>query len=80
MAETVAELAEHRPLRVLLGDPARELDGVALASTFAPVPGYQERAARLDIVASHPYPWLARPTGGDVRSHSVWIRRTTARR
>ncbi|HSP28218.1 MAG TPA: FAD-binding domain-containing protein, partial [Ilumatobacteraceae bacterium] len=80
IAETLAELAEHRPLRVLLGDPVHDLEGVALASTFAPVPGYRERAAHLDVVATHPYPWLARPSGGDVRSHSAWIRRSAARR
>lgn len=79
LAETLAELAERRPLRVLLGDPVLELHGVKLASTFAPVPGYQRRAAQLDIVATHPYPWLARPDGGDVRSYTAWIRRTRAR-
>ena len=76
LAETLAELAEHRPVQVLLGDPGRDLKGLALASTFAPVPGYQTRAAQLDIVASHPYRWLTRPDGGDVRSHSAWIRRS----
>jgi deoxyribodipyrimidine photo-lyase len=42
----LAELAEDRPVRVLLGDPVIELQGVALASTYAPVPGYQRRAAQ----------------------------------
>ena len=79
LTETLAELAEHRTVRVLLGDPVRELDGVALASTFAPVPGYGDRAAFLDVVATHPFPWLVRPAGGDVRSHSAWIRRTARR-
>ena len=74
LAETLAELAEHRSLRVLLDDPARALQGIALASTFAPVPGYRARAAQLAIVATHPYPWLVRPAGGDVRSHSSWTR------
>jgi deoxyribodipyrimidine photo-lyase len=74
LAETLAELAELRPLQVRLGDPVDELRGTPLASTFAPVPGYQRRAAQLDIVASHPYPWARRPRGGDVRSHSAWIR------
>ena len=74
ITETLAELAEQRPLRILLGDPLVDLDGLALASTFAPVPGYQRLANRLDVVATHPYPWLRRPTGGDVRSHSAWIR------
>jgi deoxyribodipyrimidine photo-lyase len=74
LAETLAELAELRPLEVRLGDPVDELQGVPLASTFAPVPGYRRRAAQLDIVATHPYPWARRPSGGDVRSHSAWIR------
>lgn len=79
LAETLAELAEDRPLRVLLGDPAGELRGMALASTFAPVPGWARRASALDVVATHPYPWVVRPDGGDVRSHSVWSRRTGLR-
>jgi deoxyribodipyrimidine photo-lyase len=74
MAETLAELAEQRELRVLVGDPVAELAGMPLASTFAPVPGYRRRAAQLDMAAVHPYPWLRRPAGGDVRSHSAWIR------
>lgn len=79
IAETLAELAEDRPVRVLLGDPVLELQGMALASTYAPVPGYQRRAAQLDVVATHPYPWTRWPDGGDVRSHSVWSRRSSAR-
>jgi deoxyribodipyrimidine photo-lyase len=79
IAETLAELAENRPVRVPLGDPVLELQGTALASTFAPVPGYQRRAAQLDVVATHPYPWTRWPDGGDVRSHSVWSRRSSAR-
>ena len=75
LTETLAELAEDRPLRVLLGDPVVELRGIALASTFAPVPGYADRAARLDVVATHSWPWSRWPDGGDVRSHSVWARR-----
>ena len=80
IAETLAELAEHRTVRVLLGDPVLDLEGVALASTFAPVPGYRRRAERLNLVATYPYPWLAPPSGGDVRSHSAWIRRSAVRR
>jgi deoxyribodipyrimidine photo-lyase len=75
LAETLADLAAERELRVLLGDPVHELAGMPLATTFAPVPGFQRRAAALDVVAVHPYPWLVRPDGGDVRSHSVWSKR-----
>lgn len=79
IAETLAEMAEHREVRVALGDPVSDLQGVALASTFAPVPGYQRRSALLDIVASYPFPWLTRPDGADVRSHSAWSRRLGGR-
>jgi len=79
IAETLAELAEQREVRLLLGDPVTELAGVALASTFAPVPGYQRRALQLNVVASHPYPWARRPNGGDVRSHSAWIKNRVPR-
>ena len=74
IAETLADLAERRSVRILLGDPVVELNGVSLASTFAPVPGYQRRAAQLNVVATHPFAWLRRPSGGDVRSHSAWVR------
>lgn len=77
ITETLAELAEHRTVRVLLGDPVLDLEGIALASTFAPVPGYRRQAKRLDVVATYPSPWLAPPSGRDVRSRSAWIRRTT---
>jgi deoxyribodipyrimidine photo-lyase len=75
LTETLAELADERPLTLMLGDPVTELDGMVLASTFAPVPGYAKRAAQLTIAATYPYPWLSQPDGGDVRSHSAWIRR-----
>ncbi len=77
IAETLAELAEHRKVQVLLDDPVRALKVVPIASTFAPVPGYQTRVAQLKVVATHPYSWLARPEGGDVRSHSAWTRQRT---
>ena len=75
LAETLADLAAQRTLRVLLGRPVEALHGVPVAVTYAPVPGFTSRAARLAVVATHPYPWLRRPDGGDVRSHSAWIRR-----
>jgi deoxyribodipyrimidine photo-lyase len=75
VAETLAELATTRPLTIVRGDPVAELSGRALAVTYAPVPGFVTRSRRLHVAALHPYPWLARPDGGDVRSHSAWIRR-----
>ena len=80
IVETLAELAEHREVRVMLDDPVRALNGIPIASTFAPVPGYQTRVAQLNVVATYPYPWLSRPGGGDVRSHSAWTRTTSGRR
>lgn len=79
LTETLAGIAEQRELRIVLGDPVTELAGAALASTFAPVPGYQVRAARLRLVAVHPYPWARRPSGGDVRSHSAWMKQQPTR-
>lgn len=75
IAESLADLADLRPLHVMCGDPAVALGGTPVASTFAPVPGYQRRSAQLEVVAMHPHPWLVRPDGGDVRSHSAWVRR-----
>jgi deoxyribodipyrimidine photo-lyase len=75
LAETLADLARRRPVEIRLGRPADELGGTRLAVTHAPVPGYRRLATTLDIVDEHPFPWLARPDGGDVSSYSVWIRR-----
>lgn len=79
ITETLAELATRRSLTVMLGDPTEELADRRLAVTHAPVPGFRRRAARLDVVATHPYPWLVAPDGGDVSSHAVWIRRVRRR-
>jgi deoxyribodipyrimidine photo-lyase len=48
--------------------------GRRLAATFAPVPGWRTRAAQLDVVATHPWPWLVRPHVGSVTSFSAWRR------
>jgi deoxyribodipyrimidine photo-lyase len=69
-ARALAEL----DCEVRLGDPVRELAGRRLAVTYAPVPGYRTRAAQLDVVALHPWPWLRRPTTGSLRSWSAWVR------
>ncbi len=75
LAETLGELATRRNLTVRLGDPVTELAGEPLAATFTPVPGWKERAARLDVVALHPWPWLARPHDGPIGSYSAWRKR-----
>ncbi len=72
LAEALAEL----DVEVLLGDPVVELAGRSLAVTFAPVPGFATRSARLDVAVLHPWPWLRRPTAGSVRSWSAWVRAT----
>ena len=70
LAETLAELGAQ----VHLGDPVTELRGRALAATWAYVPGWKRRAAALDVVALHPWPWLRRPGSGSLRSYSAWAR------
>ncbi len=70
LAETLAELG----CDVHLGDPVAELAGRRLAVTFAPVPGFARRSARLDVAALHPWPWLRRPGSGSLRSFSAWVR------
>jgi deoxyribodipyrimidine photo-lyase len=72
LAECLAALAAQRPLEVHLGDPVTVLAGRRLATTFAPVPGWRRRAARLDVVETHPWPWLRRPGAGSLRSFSAW--------
>ncbi|GAB4065240.1 hypothetical protein GCM10028777_14140 [Angustibacter speluncae] len=71
LAETLGELGAE----VRLGDPVQELAGRPLAATWAPVPGWKRRAAGLDLVALHPWPWLRRPGSGSLRSFSAWVRR-----
>ncbi|MGI4894023.1 MAG: FAD-binding domain-containing protein [Janthinobacterium lividum] len=70
LAETLAELG----CEVRLGDPVEELAGRRLAVTHAPVPGFTRRAARLDVVERHSWPWLRRPGPGSLRSFSAWVR------
>jgi deoxyribodipyrimidine photo-lyase len=78
LLETLADLTERRTLEVHVGDPVALLAGRRLAATVAPVPGWRRRAARLTVVARHPWPWLVRPHGGTVASFSAW--RTAAER
>ncbi len=72
LVETLAELATHRQMYLHRGDPVSVLSGIDLAVTHAPVPGFVHRANRLDIVERHPWPWLAVPTTGGMRSFSAW--------
>ena len=70
LAETLAEVGAE----VRLGDPVTELRGRPLATTWTFVPGWKARAAALDLVALHPWPWLRRPGSGSLRSYSAWAR------
>jgi deoxyribodipyrimidine photo-lyase len=72
LVETLADLAERRPVEVAVGDPVEVLAGRRLAVTAAPVPGFRRRSAALDVVARHPWPWLVRPHRGSVASFSAW--------
>ncbi len=74
LAQTLAELSTRREVQVWRGDPVEVLAGRRLANTFAPVPGWRSRSARLDIVALHPWPWLRRPGPGSITSYSAWIK------
>ena len=72
LAQSLAELATRREVHLWRGSPVAVLQGTPLAATFAPVPGWQSRAARLDVVALHHWPWLRRPATGSVASYSAW--------
>lgn len=78
LTQSLADLATRRELEVWRGDPVVVLTGRRLATTFAPVPGWRSRAARLDVTALHPWPWLRRPGTGPVTSYTAW-RRTLSR-
>ncbi|MEM9465141.1 MAG: FAD-binding domain-containing protein [Actinomycetota bacterium] len=79
LTETLAELAEDRPLELRLGDPTIELTGRSLAVTHAPVPGFVDRAAAIGPVETHPWRWLRRPRPGSVRSFSAWRKKVDRR-
>ncbi|MDO9458245.1 MAG: deoxyribodipyrimidine photolyase, partial [Nocardioides sp.] len=78
LAECLGDLAAEHEVEVRRGDVVAELSGRPLAATYAPVPGWARRAARLDVAEVHPWPWLVRPQPRPVRSFSAW-RRTTGR-
>jgi deoxyribodipyrimidine photo-lyase len=72
LTQTLADLAERRDLRIFLGEPTDVLAEYALATTFAPVPGWRARAERLRIVAQEPWPWLIRPHAKSIGSFTSW--------
>ena len=74
LAQCLADLSTRREVHLWRGNPVAVLHGKRLAVTFAPVPGWRSRAARLDVVALYPWPWLRRPHAGSVTSYSAWVR------
>lgn len=78
LAECLGDLAAARRLEVRRGVVVDELAGRPLAATYAPVPGWARRAGLLDVVETHPWPWLVRPRPAAVRSYTAW-RKTSGR-
>ncbi|HAN70043.1 MAG TPA: deoxyribodipyrimidine photolyase [Actinobacteria bacterium] len=74
LAETLADLNRRRPVEVLIGDPAVEIGDRPVAATFAPVPGWRDRASRMRVVQTHPWPWLVVPDNGPATSFTAWVR------
>ncbi|MFM7599330.1 MAG: FAD-binding domain-containing protein [Actinomycetota bacterium] len=75
LAECVADLATRRDVRVHVGDPVEELRDAAVATTFAPVPGWRRRAEQMRLARVHAWPWLVPPHDGPVTSFTAWRRR-----
>ena len=72
LAEALAEIGVDRELEIHLGRPTEVLADRPVAVTFAPVPGFASRAASINPVVTHPWPWLVRPSAGSVASFSAW--------
>jgi deoxyribodipyrimidine photo-lyase len=72
LTECLADLATRREVRIFVGDPLQVLAGRAIATTFAPVPGFRSRLPRLNVVSLHPWPWLVEPHAGSITSFSAW--------
>lgn len=74
LAQALADLAERREVRILRGDPVEALADRAVATTYAPVPGWTTRATRVAPVSVHPWPWLVEPHSGSAASFTAWRR------
>jgi deoxyribodipyrimidine photo-lyase len=72
MVETLAELATRRRVEVWRGNPVGVLAGRQVATTFAPVPGWERKSKAIAPVQVWPWPWLVRPNGAPLRSFSAW--------
>ena len=80
LVETLSELSLHRPVEIHLGDPVSVLANRSVATTFAPVPGWRTRAAKIEPVQVHPWPWLRFPIAGSIGSFSAWHKQVSNRR
>ena len=78
LTQCLSDLSERREISVRIGSPVEELAGMALAATFAPVPGWHRVRAALDLARVHPWPWLVPPHDGPVTSFTAWRRRARA--
>ena len=67
--ETLADLSDRRDLRVYIGDPVAFTNAHEVAITYAPVPSFRKFQKLAQV---HPYPWLAIPQAGTVRSFTAW--------
>jgi deoxyribodipyrimidine photo-lyase len=67
--ETLQDFSARRNLSVYLGDPYQFAATNPVAVTFAPVPSFKKFTNLAEI---HPYPWMAKPHSGSVRSFSSW--------
>ena len=76
LTECLADLATRRDVRVVLGNPVEVLASQRVTTTFAPVPGWKQRAALIEPAEVHPWPWLCTPSGGSVQSFSAWRKAT----
>lgn len=80
LTQRLAELGGSRTLEVRLGDPATDVAGRPVATTFAPVPKWRRLRDVLDVVEVHPWPWLRSPGAGSIESFSAWRRAGSAAR
>lgn len=67
--QTLQDLSKRREVRVYLGDPYEFAAENAVAVTYAPVPSFKKFKK---LAALYPYPWLATPQAGSVRSFTSW--------
>ena len=74
LTETLAELSTTCDLTVAVGDPVEVLADYNIAVTYAPVPGFQSRHARVNVVGLYPWPWLVVPDARSISSFSAWKR------